>query len=382
VCGNQINDELYAAARPEQSSSSSDPAPAEQTRAVHQRFSSLLFPRGYALAVVVLAAVTILLWFAHGCQDSASTSSSHVSLPAQPAPSFPVGFVDPEIDLGSVPWGADLPLILEFANEGERPVTISTIESNCACALLQEPSSYHGAVVNSREVLPIELEMHTGKRPGEKLAQVEVATVAGTKYVAVIRAYVVGTWHLSADAVHFGKVFLDNPEEVALSVEFSSESERVLGSPECNVPWLICSSESSDERQTRIILVINKEKLSPGMNSGMVTIATTCRTVPTRRIVVTARGVPALVPYPPHLVLLAGTSGVIRFVDESGAPARLDSIDCPSNLLRCRVSEMGSIEVEVPELTNDDNPTTVYVYDTLGRRGQARVSLVFRDKGG
>lgn len=288
------------------------------------------------------------------------------------------------MDLGSVPWGADLPLVLEFANKGERPVTISRIESNCGCALLREPSSYRERVVDSGDVLPIELNMHTGKRPGEKLAQIEVATVAGNKYVAVIRAHVVGTWHLSADAVHFGKVFLDSSEEVALSVEFSSESEHLVGSPEWNVPWLMCSTEpkSTDERQVQIVLAINKEKLSPGMNSGMVTISTTCQTVPRRRIIVTVRGVPALVPYPPHLVLLAGTSGVIRFVDESGNPTRLDSVECASDLLRCRVSDIGSIEVEVSEFGDVGHPTTVYVYDAFGRRGQARVSIVFRDKGG
>ncbi|MFH1748785.1 MAG: DUF1573 domain-containing protein [Planctomycetota bacterium] len=232
------------------------------------------------LVVGLAALFLIVLLKGLAADDSRTTETASVLAPFAPVGEDFVGFLEPVLDLGEVPWATEQFVSLPFVNQTAQPVTIDSITSTCGCVLAHDASAYQGRVVTPGSELAIEVGMETGKKLGRKRAHIELGTTSGRSFGVLVRAWVVGSWDLSADEVHFGKVFFDDPADPVMSVVFSSESDRVAATPEADAPWLVCSRRSgkAGDGGQEIELRIVKDKLSPGVNSCTVEVRTTNQT--------------------------------------------------------------------------------------------------------
>ena len=339
-------------------------------------------------AIVACAALAVVLaatWWGSNPAPPDRTGAASEPLVQHPGPQLAhqpddlVGFTESFVDIGQVPWGTEVPVSLPFVNRSDEPVTIEGVEASCGCTLVLDADAYRARVVGPGEEIDVQMMLDTGPRPGERWSQVKVAARGPREFTAILKATVVGTWDLSADCVHFGTVLLDSPDEAVTTVWFTSDVDRLAGVPEPSVPWLACSvgtDESAQTAGTSIRLRVLKDKLSPGTNSGFVTVTTTCPSMPARRVYVTARGISGLLPYPPHLVLLSGQVGKVQFVDAAGAPAQVASVDVGDAPVEGRPLANGYVEFEAPRKASGTRAARVYAYDAHGRRGVVLVSVV------
>lgn len=283
-------------------------------------------------------------------------------LPAGTEASGFVGFLDSVVDLGNVPWATEELVPLTFVNHSQEPVTLDFIESTCGCALVHGESAYHGQILLSGDELLVEITMNMGDRPGLKQALIRIVTTAGNVYPTLVQASVSASWSLSADEVSFGQVFFDDMDDPVRTVIFSSDSDLLARVPESSVPWLACSIQSREggKPEDEIRLRVLSDRMSPGMNTGIVEVITTNPLVPSQHIFVSARGTPALMPYPAHLVLLPGTKGSIRFSDETREQASLVSVDIGRAPLEVTIVPTGLVKVAAETMRRQSPSSFTY----------------------
>lgn len=315
------------------------------------------------LAVAVLVAVLLSL---AGRPNGRPTRSS-------------VGFVDRTVELGELPWGRDVPVRFQFENRSAAPITIARVSSSCGCTLVRGKKILEGKVVGPGDVVPVEISFNTGARAETKTATITVYTTTGKQYRAGVRATIIGSYNISADTVHFGRVDLNTEDSPPPQVvRFTSVSATLLGDPRADAEWIHCSTRasSSDPRSTDLILAIDVRQLDVGMNIARVEMRTTDPDVPSRNLVVTARGSQELTPYPSHLVLQPGVPQTVRFVDDRLVQAQLAEIKTEGEgVLRIRIIEAGVLEVEVRRPGSGTEVQSILVTDKLGRRGRVRASI-------
>lgn len=294
-----------------------------------------------------------------------------------------VGFAETFVDIGQVPWGTDVPVSLAFANGSDEPVTIESVEASCGCALVLDADGCRGRALLAGDQIQVDVSLGAGTKPGLNEAFVKVGLADGRSRGALVRWDVVPSWTLSADLVQFGKVYLDEPEVPAVTVAFSSHS-CTLVAVQPDVSWLECEAQSLGPggRDAWLTLRLKKERLSPGVNRGMLMVTTTDRTVPTARVLVTALGSTALVPYPYHLVLVPGSSGAIRFSEETGRACTLVSAEATHPAIRVQLRDSGLVQCSFEAGPMPRGPVPLVVRDESGRRGCALISVILSSEGG
>jgi len=143
----------------------------------------------------------------------------------------------------------------------------------------------------------------TEKHPGAYVRTVTLQAESGQKWVAVVELDVVGTWSLSADRLDFGEFYLGTlgTEYLEQSFTFASDTDDLLGQPECDARWVQCFVAPRDDGAKEILVRIRVQKLPPGVSTTEILLRTTSDVRPDGVVYVRVNAIPPLVLKPPNV---------------------------------------------------------------------------------
>jgi hypothetical protein len=287
-----------------------------------------------------------------------------------------VGFEPARIELGTRLWDTVVPFELTFVNQSGAPITIERAEASCDCMVV-EADSLAGRPVGPGEVLPLAATIDTEKHPGAYVRTVTLEGESGQRWVAVVEIDVVGTWSLSADRLDFGEFLLGTPgvEYLEQSLTFSSDTDDLVGQPECDAPWVECFVAPRDDVASEILVRIPVERLLPGVSTTEILLQTTSDVRPDVAVHVRVNAVPALVLRPPNVFLVGDEARRVGVFDHDGGTVELVRVESSDESVSVRVIRPNEIEIQNTTGQRLTEATIVSVEDAQGRRVELRVSV-------
>ncbi|MFQ5422818.1 MAG: DUF1573 domain-containing protein [Phycisphaerae bacterium] len=283
--------------------------------------------------------------------------------------SAPAVSLDPtELDFGPQPWGIEIPFHMTLRNATNDPITIERTETSCACTVVNK--GHAGRVVGPSETVVFDLTLETRYRPGEKMETFTVTPAGGDPLTCRLRVDVTPTYRVEPDDLDFGDVAMAGDAEPSRLLTFVSHAgRRIVGVPEADAAWLRAAVADRPDH-TEILVRVLGNRLPPGVSTASLVITTNDPARPQTSVYVTARGVQALAPDPPHVFLMGTETQIVRVKDAQGASVRIVSAEPDRDGLRLIIRDDGTLEVS--NATGKTLPDTVTVRITDARGGVGR----------
>lgn len=190
-------------------------------------------------------------------------------------------FETASVDLGQHSWVEQVPFSLVLVNPTKERLTVEAIRSSCGCTVVDVPQD---AALEPHSTLGLSGLFSTGAVAGKRSATVDVRLDNGAAVVCNVEVEVVPTYIVVPEIVDFTGVRRVNGhlEVPVQEVVFASEAHHVTlaGPPTVDVPWLTCEVVQQGPNRTVLRLGVKDSGIVPGLQTGTVTLTTTCRHKP------------------------------------------------------------------------------------------------------
>lgn len=291
-------------------------------------------------------------------------------------PSF-VGFEPDEIDLGRQLWGTHVPVELLFVNDGSSEITIQSVKSSCDCVVI-DAATLERRCVAPNDTLAIPITLETGQYPGDKHRNVELMTMNGEKYHVSLRVSIYGSWSLTPDSLDLGEIILGDPAatDAEAVLTFASETDKIVGVPEVDVPWLTCCMAARDEKTTEILVRASKDKLPPGVSTGHVVLRTSNAIRPDTSVYVRIKLSSAIIATPSTVFLVGEESKIVKFTDREGKPVKIANLEKLNDaILIKRMQDGCGLELSANPRATNEKSSKIVIRDDLSRSATVIISF-------
>jgi hypothetical protein len=284
-----------------------------------------------------------------------------------------IGFDPPITDLGERTWKSEVNFPWKFVNNTDHLVTISGIGKDCGCTRMNA-KKYMGSEIRPGEYIELDLNFAVGVVPGRSVKRLKITTDDGQEHEGKMTVTVVPTYTLTKRVMDFGQIPLNDDAEYSDSVIFEGESLFLVGEPQTNSAWLIAEyveeeRHDGDLRQTAVVVKIDKDRLSPGINVGTLRITTSDDNVSKQVLLVKAVGSQELRAIPSRMVLPVGSQNTVQFFDTEGETVDIVTVDSDDAVL-AKVVEDGLLLTKQTEIAS---AVKISITDSQGRRGSVMV---------
>jgi len=277
-----------------------------------------------------------------------------------------------DLDLGTHPWGEEIPLEVRLRNDRSAPVRVKHVRTNCGCVLVA--ATCEGAIVQPGATLPIGLTLETQAKPGKAQRTVTIELDSGDILTSAIRLRVEPRFVITPEDVDFGNVRITDTERIARILQFTSTyGEEIRGAPEANCKWLTCSM-AARAGATDIALLLDTEHVPPGVSVGTVIIPTTDSTHPEYAIYVKVRGVQDLYPRPAYVALIGQNPQLVKIQDDSGSEVDLVSATPNDPSIETEILNPGTVRIRSKAKGPLPRDVCLDVIDDRQRKGRLIVS--------
>lgn len=234
-------------------------------------------------------------------------------------------FVPQQLELGELPWDAQVPIQLLLSNGSSEPVTVALVKSSCGCTIL-DTESYVGVQIAPGDVLPIEGTLDVGGALGSHSRKIDVLLESGELHTAFIVYSTFATYAYSPRQLDLGRIDLDaGADDLTARVLFTSPVVSLVEAPITDSAWLEAGLHDRGNGEVEILVNLIRRNLSHGRNVGRVTLRTDDGTRPEFSVFVRCEAFSELRALPSHLILRPNESRSVRFITSQGADARIVS---------------------------------------------------------
>jgi hypothetical protein len=265
----------------------------------------------------------------------------HRSLPSGPAVSG-LRFEPAVIDLGSYPWGVQIPFELTLVNAGEKPASGLRARTSCGCTVIELPP---GASVPVGGRLSVRGVIDTERAGGVKERYVVVETDRGAGCEARLTVEVVPTYEIDPPKLVFGKIAGSDLGHAIRTFDLRSSRGALVADPEVDVPWLDAWVDGEMPSGERIAVALRPEALAQGKQVGRITLRTNDEYVPNTTVPVVVEADFALDIVPGHLFLQADEIRAVLVLDRTRCPVLIEQASAEDPDLELYLGDTGVVQV-------------------------------------
>ncbi len=328
-------------------------------------------PLALAAVAVISAAFVIGRW-------SAARPPAAVATP--PAVAWEESRFEPaRIELGDIPWNAEVPFRATFHNRKPEEVVIASIKADCLCTGV-DPDDFVGRVIPPQGSLEISGGLNPWRRLGERTAEIELMLGSGAIYALSLSYNGFATYTFEPAEVRFDEVTVDVGDGSVVEapvqhVVFRSKDAKVVET-RADVAWLDIGREETGDGVTQLALRPAPERMPHGEKLATVHVKTDDPYEPEFSFRVWATGVSDLIPNPGHVFVRRGRESAVSIRDREGKPATIEEIEGETEGLTLRKRWNSSLSITADKEFALGGPArTLWVSDASGKRTRFFVTV-------